>query len=84
MFTINKILNDCKMTDSLQTINARLEGLNRIKILILAAITLLAVGTVDYLTGYEVSLSVFYLAPVAIASWYAECQSGIAWHSSPA
>jgi diguanylate cyclase (GGDEF)-like protein len=29
----------------------------------------LAIGFADHTTGYEVSLSIFYLAPIAIASW---------------
>lgn len=29
------------------------------------------IGVIDYATGYEVSLSIFYLVPVSICSWYA-------------
>lgn len=29
------------------------------------------VGVIDYLTGYEVSLSILYLVPVSISAWYA-------------
>jgi diguanylate cyclase (GGDEF)-like protein len=29
----------------------------------------LAIGVVDHVTGYEVSFSIFYLAPISIASW---------------
>lgn len=36
-----------------------------------------AVGCVDYLTGYELSFSVFYLIPVAIAAWYLGYRLGI-------
>ncbi len=28
------------------------------------------VGAIDYLTGFELSLSIFYLIPVALVSWY--------------
>jgi len=36
------------------------------------AIAIVAViGVVDHLTGYELSLSFFYLGPVAIVAWYA-------------
>jgi diguanylate cyclase (GGDEF)-like protein len=35
------------------------------------------VGTLDHLTGYELSFSIFYLVPVSIASWYAGKRSGI-------
>ena len=30
----------------------------------------LVMGLLDYLTGYEASFSVFYLAPVSISAWY--------------
>lgn len=29
-------------------------------------------GTIDYLTGYEFSFYIFYLVPIAIATWYDE------------
>jgi diguanylate cyclase (GGDEF)-like protein len=35
------------------------------------------VGVPDYLTGSEISLSVFYLCPVGIATWYAGLYSGM-------
>jgi diguanylate cyclase (GGDEF)-like protein len=36
----------------------------------LAVIATALLGWVDYATGYEFSFSVFYLAPIAFASWY--------------
>jgi diguanylate cyclase (GGDEF)-like protein len=36
------------------------------------------VGVVDYLTGYEVSIAEFYLAPVALAAWYGGWRASIA------
>ena len=35
------------------------------------------VGIVDFLVGYEISVSLFYLAPVAIAAWYGGPRDGI-------
>ena len=29
------------------------------------------VGTIDYLTGYELSFSIFYLGPIVLVTWYA-------------
>lgn len=40
--------------------------------------TALLVGAVDYLTGYEISLSLFYLFPIAAVSWLADRASGVA------
>ena len=36
----------------------------------IAIFILVLVGTADYLTGYEILFSIFYLVPVAIAAWY--------------
>jgi diguanylate cyclase (GGDEF)-like protein len=46
-------------------------------ILILAACGVVLVGAVDYVTGYEVSTSLFYLGPVAVAAWYAGRWPGV-------
>ena len=37
----------------------------------------IAVGFLDYLTGYEVSMSVFYALPVIFAVWFCGKTSGI-------
>ncbi len=34
-------------------------------------------GIIDYLTGYEISFSLFYLAPIAAVAWYASRKLGI-------
>jgi len=34
-------------------------------------------GVLDHLTGYEISFSIFYLAPVAFSSWYGNRRSGL-------
>jgi diguanylate cyclase (GGDEF)-like protein len=35
------------------------------------------VGTVDHLIGHGISLSIFYLAPIGLAAWYAGTRAGI-------
>lgn len=47
-------------------------------IFLLAVAGVAAVGVVDYLVGYEISVSLFYLAPVAVAAWYGGPRDGIA------
>ncbi len=50
----------------------------------------LVLGFLDYITGYELSFSVFYLLPVAIAAWYigleaavlVSCASAATWQIS--
>lgn len=42
-----------------------------------ALILVLVVGTADYLTGFEISFSIFYLIPVMLATWYVGRHAGI-------
>ena len=37
-----------------------------------------AVSLLDFLVGYEISVSLFYLVPVAVAAWYGGPRDGIA------
>jgi len=37
----------------------------------------LSIGLVDYWTGYEVGLSIFYLAPIALVAWFGSREAGI-------
>ncbi len=48
----------------------RLERCSRRSLIIGAVALLLLIGTVDYLTGFEVLFSVFYLLEVGLAAWY--------------
>ena len=48
------------------------------------SLLLLAVGALDYSTGYELSLSVFYLIPVTGAAWLIGRRAGIAFAISAA
>ena len=50
----------------------------RLEVVGAAVIGALIVGIVDYVTGHEVSLAVFYLGPISVAAWYADRRSGIA------
>ncbi len=44
----------------------------------IAVILLLVVGWIDYVTGTEVSVSIFYIVPVALLAWFDTKQAGIA------
>jgi len=66
------------MIELLRAIIHPVDRLTRAGILALAACGVLIVGGVDYLTGYEISMSLFYLGPVAAAAWYAERWTGFA------
>src|SRR4030095_1793154 len=60
-----------------------LRNFHRIKIcrssLAIACLILAAlIGYVDYLTGYEQSLLLFYFLPISLAAWFANFKFGIA------
>jgi len=38
----------------------------------------LCIGAIDYLSGYEISISLFYLGPVALAAWHIGRKAGLA------
>ncbi|HEY4283610.1 MAG TPA: sensor histidine kinase [Chthoniobacterales bacterium] len=44
--------------------------LGRLSVAVACVILTLIVGYLDYLTGYEQSLLLFYLVPIAIATWF--------------
>ena len=50
---------------------------NKIYAFIIAFILCGITGYIDYITGQEIVLTIFYLIPVAIAVWYAELLHGI-------
>jgi diguanylate cyclase (GGDEF)-like protein len=36
-----------------------------------------AVGVLDYITGWQVSFSIFYIAPILLATWYGSANAGV-------
>ncbi|MDR3401153.1 MAG: sensor histidine kinase [Chthoniobacter sp.] len=53
-----------------------LERQPRVIIVVAALLTVVLVGVIDYLTGYEISLSIFYLAAIAPATWFVGRRTG--------
>jgi signal transduction histidine kinase len=49
----------------------QLENRSRAIVITTALVMVTGVGLVDYLTGHEISFSVFYLLGVAVAAWFA-------------
>lgn len=43
----------------------------------ISLLILLTLCSVDYITGYEIGLFIFYFIPVSIAAWFAGKRSGI-------
>src|ERR1043165_8872881 len=47
-------------------------------LIILAALLLITViGYLDYITGYKVAFSIFYLLPICLVTWYIGRESGL-------
>ncbi len=41
-------------------------------------VLILCMGIIDYLTGFEIGFSLFYLIPISLVAWYSGRQAGIA------
>jgi len=54
-----------------------LEKQSRMAIVLEASVMVLIIGYIDYITGYEISIFVFYGAPILLAVWYGDKQCGI-------
>jgi len=57
---------------------ARLEKLSQPVWAIMGLALIVAVGIIDFLTGYEFAFSLFYLAPISLVTWFAGRKLGIA------
>ena len=51
--------------------------LPRSAVIAIGLVLVLALGVVDYLTGYEWAFSIFYLLPVFLVTWYAGLKWGV-------
>jgi diguanylate cyclase (GGDEF)-like protein len=58
-------------------INTFLEKRNNLFWVITGITTIAAIGVIDYLTGYEIAFSLFYLFPVSLLTWFAGRRLGI-------
>ena len=66
-------LDECVLT----AIDRFLSRLSTTAIFNLSVAIVVLIGLADYRVGYVISLSVLYLAPVAIASWYGSQMTGM-------
>ncbi len=62
---------------TLADMDGYLRRLSKTQIVALASGGVAAVGTIDYVAGFELSLSLLYLGPVAAATWYAGRPAGV-------
>jgi signal transduction histidine kinase len=59
----------------------------RMRVSLLGLLSVACLGALDYLTGHEISFSIFYLLPVAMVAWYVgrrggiliSCASAVSW-----
>jgi C4-dicarboxylate-specific signal transduction histidine kinase len=54
---------------SLSEITEQLSRLSRGQVLTVCIVLVCAIGTTDYLTDYEISMTLLYLAPIFLAAW---------------
>jgi diguanylate cyclase (GGDEF)-like protein len=60
------------------SVYAFLEKQSRATILVLGSLLIAVLGVLDYVTGPDLSLFIFYLIPVSLATWFAGPAAGIA------
>jgi hypothetical protein len=58
---------------ALETLARRSKSIIAFSLLVLVIV----IGTADYLTGTEISFSIFYLVPISLASWFVGKKMGI-------
>ncbi len=69
----------CKSNMSLiRYIDNRLQLIARDALVSLSVAGVLFIGWADYASGYEISMSLLYLAPVTVAAWYGGRRIGLA------
>ncbi len=56
---------------------ARLDNRSRRFKLALGAVLVVLIGFVDYVTGSEISFSIFYLLPISLMTWYIDRRTGL-------
>jgi len=73
-----RVLDGETMMRLLPSLDRYLGRLSFAQVLVLVVCGTLTLGVVDYLVGYELGMSLFYLGPVAVAAWYGGRRSGFA------
>ncbi len=70
-----------KSTESLKAyldaISTRCEKLSKFSLSLMGLVSVVFIGVLDYLTGYEIQFTFFYLIPISIVTWFAGKRSGV-------
>lgn len=56
----------------IRKIDSHLSSQSPARLGVYCLILLITIGTCDFLTGYELSFSIFYLLPVSLSAWYVD------------
>ena len=78
LFGIGQIIINAEINK--QQMNKVLEFLDKQSksfLLVSGSVFLLFIGFIDYVTGFDISLSIFYLIPISMVSWYVGKWQGI-------
>jgi hypothetical protein len=59
-------------------LNKKINMLTRWQLFVICVAIVALVGYIDYATGYEISMSFLYVGPIALITWYAGKNSGLA------
>lgn len=60
----------------LESVDSRLRAMSTNRIVCICILSIAFLAVIDHVTGYELSFSIFYVGPVALASWYASLRLG--------
>ncbi len=63
-----------KLIARIDSVMSQCSGL---QIHLVALLTVVLISTIDFVVGYEIAVSIFFLIPVAIATWYISHRAGI-------
>jgi diguanylate cyclase (GGDEF)-like protein len=55
----------------------RLEKLSKISWVIIGFLLIFVIGLIDYLTGFELAFSFFYVLPISLVAWFADRRIGL-------
>jgi diguanylate cyclase (GGDEF)-like protein len=66
------------MRQSMPSLYAFLEKQSQAAILAMGSLFIAVLGVIDYVTGPDLSLFIFYLVPVSLATWFSGSGAGIA------
>jgi len=62
---------------SISAINQYAAKQSRASIILSGACLVALLGAIDFVTGYEISFSIFYLAPICFVAWFAGRRAGL-------